>query len=195
MLTGPEARRECLSRGMNPNTFGVYLTYTPIIERLAYGVYALRGSDVDPALVAAARDRLGKSGPKALQDYGWTGDKAVWLGYVVTESLERSLVLSVPQGVLSVIGGKKFSLLTVDGADVGTLGVGEKGQAWGIGPYARRRGLEVDDALVLAIDTGLECALIQSGPIELLDEYQEGRGRGPASILEQLTSPQDLADL
>jgi hypothetical protein len=194
-MTGSELRRECIARGMNRHTFGVYLTYSPIVRRVALGVYALRGTELDPALIEAARDRVAKTGPKSLQDFGWTGDKALWLGYLVTESVERSLVLGVPQAALNMIGGRKFSLLTVDGAEVGTLGVGEKGNAWGIGPYLKRRGVEVGDSLVIAIDTGLECALIQSGAEEILDEYQEGRGRGPAAVLEQLTNPEGLGDL
>jgi hypothetical protein len=41
----------CLGAGMNPNSFWIYLNYSPIITRYASGVFGLRGADVPMGLV------------------------------------------------------------------------------------------------------------------------------------------------
>jgi hypothetical protein len=44
---------ECERRSMNMNTFGIYLTYSPVILHLGTDIWSLRGIRVDPAAIEA----------------------------------------------------------------------------------------------------------------------------------------------
>jgi hypothetical protein len=122
--------------------------------------------------------------------HGWTKDKAYWLGYRVTEGILDTGVLTVPAGVVKLIGARRFELAAIDGTAMGTLAADRDGNAWGVSQFIRRRGVDTDDAIVITIDLDLEFAMVQSGsPADLLVAYAEGEGRGPQHYLEEMTAP------
>jgi hypothetical protein len=184
-----ELRDGCLSLGVNRHSFFVYLTYSPIIERLSQGVYGLRGAPIDPSRVAHILGSLATA-PRALQDHGWTGDGAVWLGYTVTPSVFDTAVVSVPAAVHKSLGDRRFELFTSDASAIGNLTI-RKASCWGFGPFINRRGVDIGDTIIIAIDTDLEVAVIQSGSSELLAAYQDGDGWGPKRVLDNATAPND----
>lgn len=184
---GATLEEGCTRRGVNRHSFYVYLSYSPFLERMAPSVYALRGAKIDPAEVAHLSD---KEAPRerAHQDDGWTQDGAVWLGYRANRNVLGSGVVSIPAGIRSMIGERKLELFTTDGASVGTL-VTRKTNAWGLTPFIGRRGVEVGDVLIVALDTDLGVAVIQAGSKDLLLNYQDGDGWGPRHFLEEATQP------
>ena len=82
-----------------------------------------------------------------------------------------------------------MELLTRDGVTIGELVISDKGSAWGLTPFMHRRGVEVGDAVVLTLDPDLECAVVESGPLELIGAYQDGNGWGPYQVLDEITRP------
>ncbi len=91
--------------------------------------------------------------------------------------------------VRSIIGEGRIELLTRDGTTIGNLVISDKGSAWGLTPFMHRRGVEGGDAVILTIDADLECAVIESGPLELIGAYQDGEGLGPYQVLDEITRP------
>jgi len=178
----------CLAQGVNRNSFWVYLNYSPVLERVAPSVYALRGVEVDPAKVAHLAERIKPTEPP-LQDDGWTKDGAVWLGYRVNRNLLASGVVTVPARIRNMIGERVLELFTVEGAPVGKFVISGKSHAWGLTPFIGRRGVEVGDYLIIALDTDLGVAVVQAGSKDLLLSYQDGDGWGPQYFLEQATQP------
>jgi hypothetical protein len=65
----------------------------------------------------------------------------------------------------------EFSLWTVDGSYVGKWTCGDY-QAWGIGPFLRRRGGEPGDILLLVIDISTRRAVAELGDETLLEQYE-----------------------
>ena len=189
-----ELRRLCFERGMSRPAFQLYLIYTPILERLAPAVYALRGRSVDPAQVAVLSDKA-PSYPKSLQDHGWTRDKAYWLSYRVTEPILHSNVLAVPAAVKRLTGERRLDLVSLDGTDMGEFVVGPESNAWGIGRFIRTRGVDIGDVIVVSMDLEMDIAMIQSGSRDLLVTFSSGDGWGPRRFLEELTSPHVEEDL
>jgi hypothetical protein len=185
---GPALEEACLSRGVNRHSFWVYLSYSPLLERVAPSVYALRGTKVDPAEVAHLAGKRVPTEPTR-QDDGWTQDGAIWLGYRINRNLLSSGVISMPAGVRSMVGERKLELFTTDGASVGNFVVSKTGNAWGLTPFIGRRGVEVGDALIVVLDTDLSVAVVQAGSKDLLLRYQEGEGWGPRRFLEEATQP------
>jgi sigma-70-like protein len=185
-----ELRDRCLAAGVNRHSFFVYLSYSPVIERIADGVYGLRGSQIDPARVAHILGNYVRP-ERALQDNGWTKDGAIWLGYNVTKNLRDTSVINVPASVAKILGERRYDLLATDGSNVGHLSI-RKFNAWGFGPFMNRRGVDVGDTLIITVDTDLEVAVIQSGSAELLASYQDGDGWGPRRVLEEVTAPSEV---
>jgi hypothetical protein len=191
VMVGREFRAECIAAGVNRNSIQTYQSYSPIIQRLQVAIYALRGAEIDPGDVAVLQTQVGlKDGPQ-IQDSGWTRDGAHWIGYRVTRNIWETRIVSVPSSVRGMLGDLRLPLYATDGQEMGTFAIGEAGNAWGLGPFFTRRGPEIDDTLVVAIDTELGCAVVQSGGSELLEEYAEGDGWGPRRVLEEVTRPED----
>jgi hypothetical protein len=188
VMRSSDLEDECLRRGVNRHSFWVYLSYSPVLERLAPSVYVLRGAEVDPVEVAQLAGKEVPTEP-ALQADGWTKDGAIWLGYRVKRNIRSSGVVSVPSGFRNVIGDRRLELYTVDGAPVGTFVVRATGSAWGLTPFFDRRGAEVGDVLIIALDIELDVAVVQVGSKDLLLTYQEDDGWGPEHFLEEATRP------
>ena len=191
LMTGTHLRREAAKRGQNINTTLQYLSYSPVIERVAPLVYAVRGSSIDPALVETLRRQARSNRPSApvFADTGWTADGAVWLGYHLSEATVASGVVSIPASLRAVIGIREFELFASDGAGLGLLSISESGSAWGLGRFFRRRGVEAGDYLILTVSPDFECAVALAGEAELMERYQEGHGWSPVQYLEEATRP------
>lgn len=188
VMHGADLENECLNQGVNRHSFWVYATYSSVLERVAPSVYAVRGAEIDPVEVAHLTGRDIPTEP-AFQDDGWTKDGAIWLGYRVKRNMLASGVTSVPAGVRSMVGERRLELFTIDGTSVGTLVVTSTGNAWGLTPFIGRRGVEVDDALIVTLDIDLGVAVVQAGGKDLLLTYQDGDGWGPRHFLEKATQP------
>lgn len=143
-----ELERECVARGMNVSTFYVRLGYSSLVERLAAGVYAIRGASVEAGQVEGLQIPVRPS--EALQDFGWTGDAKVWIGYRLTHGISVSGVISVPTGMKEMLQGD-FVLAAPDGATFGPFKCSGS-QAWSLGKFFRRRGGDEGEFFVLLWD-------------------------------------------
>ena len=164
-VMGGVARREdleerCIAAGMNRSTFYVYLSYTPVLTRLAPGVYGLRGATIQPGVVEALGIRKPKG--KVLQDYGWTQSGAIWIGYRLTPSTITSGVVSIPASMATFIG-PEYSLVDAQGVQLGRLG-SNANSAWGLSSLISRRSLEAGDYLQLTLDLQERIAQAKWGP-------------------------------
>ena len=110
---GPVMRKDELvelavvDRGLNRNSVSVYLTYSPVLERYAPGVWGLRGAPVtagDVQVLIPPRVRH-----QVLQDHGWTADGKLWVAYKLSPAAVESGVLGTP-GVLRDVASGPFAL-------------------------------------------------------------------------------------
>jgi hypothetical protein len=156
--------------GMSRASFYIYLTYSPILQRYAHGVYGLRGAQVSAAEVSALIPPIVRS--KVLGDHGWTQDRRVWIVYRLSPASVTSGVLSVPAMLAPVLHGQ-FSLLTEDNTPVGTLVI-EETRLWGVSPFYRRRGVEAGDHLLLVFNLNQRKAHVDAGDETVALAYQGG---------------------
>lgn len=108
-------RDECLRRGVNTNSFSVYLGNSPILCRLAPETYALVGASISPGEIDDLRLQKVARAPVML-DHGWLGDGRLWLSYRLNLSNIRAGVFSVPSGMRSIVDGEYF----IQSADTGS---------------------------------------------------------------------------
>jgi hypothetical protein len=172
---GPVMRREDLERvvvaerGLNRSSFYVYLTYAPMIERYAPGVFGLRGAPVTAAEVDALIPPRVRH--QVLQDDGWTDDGRLWAAFRISPAAESTGILGAPAAVRSVTTGS-FELFSEEETPVGTLVVEQN--MWGLSPFFRRWGVEAGDLIVIELDLADRRAHIAVGTDELLLRYQGG---------------------
>ena len=156
-------------KGLNRNSISVYLTYSPVLERYAPGVWGLRGAPVTAAEIQTLippRVRY-----QVLQDHGWTEDARIWVAYKISPPGVESGVLGTPAALRGVAHGP-FALFAEAGRPVGTLVIEDN--MWGLSPFFRRWGVEAGDYLVITLDLSERKATIAVGAEELLLRYQNG---------------------
>jgi len=182
----PRAKFEqlCLDAGMNHHSFGVFLTYCPLICRHAIGVYGLRGAEVPVGQVESLMPRrINQS--KLIVDYGWMSDRAVQVLYRLSKGMLTNGIVSIPSALKAFVQ-RRFALMTGDNCKIGTLAVKDT-SGWGLGPFYTRRGGEPGDYLSIVFNLRDGIATVQIGDVSLMDELANSRMK-PANS-EMIASP------
>jgi hypothetical protein len=155
LLDRAELQHTVTDRGMNPSTFSVMTSYSPIIDHPATNVWCLRGHEVDAAQVEALRAVLAtRPRRRRTVAHGWDDDGRLWL--TVSVPNPSSPVVGIPATIARYVAGRRFPARAHDGTPAGVIGVDENGASWGYGPFLRRRGAEPDDALTMHFDLATE---------------------------------------
>lgn len=155
-----ELEDSCTARGIKRDTFYIHLTYSPVIARYAPGVYGVRGAEIPPGL-AESMVQTRKKTTRVISDYGWQTDGKVRVSYRLSQGALSNGILSVPGSMKSYVQGE-FGLVSPDGQAVGRLVVKDT-QAWGLGPFFRRRGGEPGDVLEIVFDAKERVAAVALG--------------------------------
>jgi hypothetical protein len=151
-------------RGLDRTTTGLYLGWSPVIERIATNRYTLRGADVPAGTLEAMRGSSART--RVQRGYGWTTNGRLWVGYTLSQAVIDSHVVGVPSALKNELHGR-FELgppnedlggLTTDGANL-----------WGLARLLKRYAAEPGDALVLEFDLGERSVRALIGGQELLD--------------------------
>jgi hypothetical protein len=150
--------------GLDRTTTGLYLCWSPVIERVVTNRYALRGADVPAGTLEAMRGSSPRM--RVQRGYGWTSSGRLWIGYTLSQAVIDSHVVGVPSALKDELRGR-FELgppnedlgrLTTDGTNL-----------WGLGRLLKRYAAEAGDALVLEFDLGQRGVHAVVGGQELLD--------------------------
>ncbi len=167
LLDRAELEAAVTGRGVNPSTFSVFTTFSPILDHPAINVWCLRGHDVDPAAVEALREIVAtRKRPRRITGYDWEEDGTLSVTAVVRNI--SSPVIGIPGAVSRYVAGRRFLAVTQDGSRVGTVVVDGGGTSWGYGPFLRRRGAESGDVLTIRFDLAAErVALVLADAIDL----------------------------
>lgn len=160
-----------LQAGVSRESFYILITYSPVIERYATGVYGLRGAPVRAAQIESIIPAIQRK-TRLFKDNGWTESGHLWIGYKLSQSSVNSGVVSVPSSLISYIPGP-YRLFSDSALPVGTLTVGDR-NLWGLSRFFRKWNVEADDYIVIEFDPRKKRAVIISGDEELITKYQEG---------------------
>ena len=159
-----------LALGMNRSSFYVLIGYSPILVRLAKGVYAPVGADISPGAVEAFRKPVTRK--KRLIDLGWSEGKILWIAYRLSESMVRDGLFAVPAAVKEFLQGEW--LLDVDDDEIAPVVRINESKIWGLTNAIKRRGAEVDDVVVFVFDLQQRKFRFELGGEELLERWQTG---------------------
>jgi hypothetical protein len=160
-------RTQCVSRGMNPTTFDLYTSFSPIISHPDLNVWGLRGADINPAAIAAIREANAQRSPeKRVQDYGWSGDGNIWLKVRLPQNVQNC-VFGCPSGISRFILEREFSAFGDDDQRCGTI-KSSNSSLYGFGPFLRKAGADEGDVLEIFFNIGKNEAYLSLSPEDSL---------------------------
>lgn len=120
-LTREQLEDYCLDDlGMNANSFYVYLSYSPLISKLATGVFSLVGHDVDPGEIEQLKEEIKQDHFEA--SFGWSKAGTLWWHFQADRPTIHAGSHIVPPFVLNLTEGQ-WTVKSIDGLDFGTATV------------------------------------------------------------------------
>jgi len=171
LMDRTELEEAVTGRGVNPSTFSVFTTYSPILDHPALNVWCLRGHAADPAkleaLLAAVATRPRRRRTLA---YGWDDDGK--LSLTVEIPSVSGPVIGIPSAIARYVAGRQFDAQTIEGMPTGTVAISEEGSSWGYGQLLRRRGAEVGDVMTLKFDLVTRTVTLSLGDDSALDDAE-----------------------
>ena len=169
--------------GLDRTTTGLYLGWSPIIERLVVNRYTLRGAEVPAGTLEAMRSATPRV--RVQRGYGWMSTGRLWVGYVLSQPAIDSGVVGVPSALKLELEGRYALAPPIEElGEVATDGT----NLWGLYRIFRHYAAEAGDALVLEFDVGARLVYAFVGGEELLDP--ENR---PAQIV--VADPEPVTEL
>ena len=172
---GPVIRRHqfeaaCALRGVLHDSFTSILSYSPVIARVAPGVYGLAGANHDPGAIESLIP-VQHCYPKVRLDHGWTPDGRIWISYRLSETVIVRGVCTVPTAMEQLLEGE-FTASAADASRIGIVECKDK-SVWGLRPFFRRRGGEAGDCMVTLFDLSKREVTIHIGDDSLVAEYAD----------------------
>ncbi|UIP07764.1 hypothetical protein LY632_05025 [Erythrobacter sp. SDW2] len=167
---GSPLRREviedfCIDRySINANTFYVYLSYSPIVQKIGTGIYGLVGAHVP---VGTVEQFEAEKKAEVRTEHGWDKAGRLWFATRLSRMSIRMGIFYLPSFVLNLTVGEWFAKLS-DGTTSGILEITERGMT-GLAPILTLAGAESSDVLCVRFDFNAKVAEIEIGSDELFD--------------------------
>lgn len=181
VMARPDLENEAVAAGVKRNTFYIMISYSPIIERYARGVYGLRGWPVAPGLVESLIPK-DTARFRSVKDYGHLADGRLWLYYQLSQNIVNHQYFTVPSAVQSYLKAE-YRIVVGNSRSPYTLGF-SSGQLRVRGGYLERYGAEVGDFALLLFDSGARTVQITIGGSEILEDFLEASKQSPGEETE-----------
>ncbi len=189
-----EIREHCLKDGINEHTFEVYLSGSSIVDRVAPGIYALRGTEADPFRIGSLTRQYRAPTPSSDQnEVGWTTTGKLWAICSATPPILRTGITPLPKAASQHLDGE-YSLVALNGEEFGVLKTG-KSSVWSLKKALRAKGAEYNDQFILVFDLTGKTAIIEVGDSEILDRAKEGKFLQVDEELDDEADDEELEEL
>jgi len=168
-LGSPQRREDiedfCIDQcAINPNSFYVYLSYSPIVQKIGTGIYSLVGAHVP---VGTVEQFEAEKKDEARSEHGWDKDGRLWFATRLSRMSIKMGMFYLPSFVLNLTAGEWAAKLS-DGTNSGTLEIKEQGMA-GLSTILALTGAEPHDVLCVRFDFTAKVAEIEVGSDDLFD--------------------------
>ena len=161
----------CVAAGMNPVTVGIYMSISPIVSRLARGVYALVGEKVAPGIVEEVKEKLTSS--RRTSDFGWSTRGTLWCSVKLTRNILVSGSAALPAFVSDLVGGGDWKV-KFGGTVLDTLLKCKNHFLWSLAKPLAYAGAEPDDICILEFDMQTHIVTLSVGGEDLADAWESG---------------------
>jgi hypothetical protein len=159
-----------IARGMNPITFGIYASGSPVVARVARGIYSLVGADIAPGAVEDLEREVAAARKPA--EWGWSRRGTLWYALRVSGTTLASGSVPVPQFVAETTEGEWS--VRFDGNELeGAIKCSNR-FLWGLRRPLLNAGAEPHDVAMLEFDITRRTVDISVGGEELVDTWERG---------------------
>lgn len=156
-------------RGLNPTSFYIYLSYSPIVSKLIPGVYALVGAEVPVGSTESIQ--TAQLAARVSSEHGWTINGKLWLILPLDRLSITAASRTVPVYVAELTSGH-WDCELVGGLSAGELTI-ENGFLAGLRNPFLLLAPEPGDFLRLEFNLQTRVVLAAVGGLELKDSAQE----------------------
>lgn len=157
--------------GMNATSFYIHLSYSPLVEKLATGVFSLVGRDVDPGTIDQLKQEV--RAKRQADTSGWSKVGTLWWHFQAERPTVTGGTRAVPTFVFNLTSGE-WRLRTIDGLDLGIARI-ENGFASGFRAALAALGVAAKDFLQVDFDLAKGEAFVRivgDDPEELTGEVE-----------------------
>jgi hypothetical protein len=161
----------CIAEGLNPTTAGIYMSISPIISRVARGIYALVGTKIEPGVTEEIAADIARSRRTAA--FGWTSRSTLWCAVEVSRNALTSGSVHLPNFVTNMIDGREWQI-RFDGRQFGTTLKARNNFVWSLAKPLERLGAEPGDICILDFDLTASTVGLTVGGEDLVDSWESG---------------------
>lgn len=181
-----------VSAGLNPTTFGIYISNSPVIARIDRGIYSLVGANLEPGILEDLRSRSVQARKRI--EHGWSSRGTLWCALPVNGIALGPGAAVLPQFVADLVEGEW--LVQLAQRATGTT-VKCKGRfLWSLRSSLLKLGAEFGDDCILEFNLSDRSLNIFVGSDETVERWEDGLEQSTPAELEESTEegPQILAD-
>jgi hypothetical protein len=169
VLTGPEFEEHCIQAGVNPITFYLYRSGSPVVSQLAPGVYSLVGATVPPGLV---EELASKSRRSRLVKHGWDDKGRLWCVVSLNRAVITAGSIALPTFVKNLVQGE-WTVALPDGSRPGEATAKDTFLSRLKKPLAHL-GAEPGDVVLLQFEIQTRVLSMRVGGPELIESAESG---------------------
>ena len=161
----------CVAAGMNPITFGVYVSGSPIVSRVARGIYSLVGADIPPGSIEEIERQMVATRKSA--EWGWTNRGTLWYALPINLTVLTAGSIPLPQFVADLVHGEWKGC---SGAEELERKINCSNRfLWGFRRALVNGGAEPGDVAILEFDFTKRTVNITVGGEEFPELWESGR--------------------
>lgn len=160
VMSGHALVAQVVREGVGDVAANAALCYSPILQRVAFGVYALRGEKLDPGIVARVIEAE-SSQSRRLIDFGWSRNRTLWLAMRLSRSTVRTGIFGIPAGLKRQL--KDAYVCGTKSEPTAESLRCNKSQAWGLKKLIVQAGAKPDDLILLEFDNRSETVEVSFG--------------------------------
>lgn len=160
----------CVASEMNPVTFSIYLSVSPVIARLTRGIYSIVGANVPPGLVEDTAKEVAAN--RKTVEWGWTARGTLWCALHLRGGAIITGAVTIPAFVANITGGEWQPRL--GGQNIDDVIKCKDNFLWGLRRPLSNAGAEPDDVCILEFDLVKRIVDLTIGGEELVDIWESG---------------------
>jgi len=168
VMHGEELAERCVEQGINPISFYIYRSLSPVVAALGRGIYCKVGVDVPPGtieeILSSRRSTVRSS------DHGWLPNGNLWFGFEVTRIVLTSGSIRLVSFVSNLVQGN-WTVRLADGQPSGDVTCRE-GFIWSFKRAFVTAGIEPEDFIALEFDSKAREVRMKTGGPDLFEAIQ-----------------------
>jgi Bacterial RNA polymerase, alpha chain C terminal domain len=180
VMHGEELADRCVKEGINPISFYIYRSLSPVVATLGQGIYCKVGVDVPPGTVEEILSRR-KSTVRS-SDHGWLPNGNLWFGFEMTRIVLTSGSVRLVSFVSNLVQGN-WTVRLADGQPSGDVTCRES-FIWSFKRAFGTAGIEPEDFIALEFDRKAREVRVKTGGPDLFEAMQQEENSSAGDDLE-----------